>query len=641
MLIGWVPICLILMAALPRRVSVVVAVVGGWLILPPSAIAISGLSSFTKQSALTYGVLLGTLLFTPDRLLRLRPHWLDLWVIGYSVSPFFSSMTNGLGAYDGGSAVLGHTSVWALPYLVGRIHFQGERNLRDLLRGMVVACIILIPFCLYEMRMSPTLLTDIYGLGRFQGMRLGGWRPRILFTNGLEFGLWMSMCFLAGVWLWRSGTFQRFAGWPVGRFWLPVLGVVTLLCRSSGALALLALGLGVLWTARRFRSRLAMLFLVLAPLIYVGVRVPDLWDYSGAVTFLREYFDEARAQSFEFRLQNEDVLVAKAVEKPLFGWGGWGRARVYDETGRDLTVTDGFWVIALGNNGAFGLAFFLSMFIAPALLFIKKSAPEDWTSPAAAGQAAAVCLNALFMIDCLFNAFPTAVYVVVLGGLVATLQLGRESTLASDKGAEERRQPEPPSVPHPYPSSPVLSPNLAEARLADRYIELARSSGRAGDGAEAVSAWRHALELLESRRAASPEDPTIARRHLDCLNDLAWFLAVRPDPEAGDRNEAVGLARQTTEALPGEPAYWNTLALALYRTGDDLGALEAANRSMDLSEFSTGFDSVVLALAHARIGRKGDARRWLAATKQWRAMNRVNGETLDDLIREADAALGS
>lgn len=636
MLIGWVPISLMLMATLPRRLSVVTAVVGGWLILPPAAISISGLSAFTKQSALTYGVLLGTLLLMPDRLLRFRPHWLDLWVVAYCVAPFLSSMTNGLGAYDGGSAVAAQISMWALPYIVGRIHFQGERSLRDLLVGMFTGATFLIPFCLFEMRLSPTLLPRVYGMGTYTGLRLGGWRPRVLFSEGLELGLWMSMCVLAGFWLWRSGTLQRLLGFSVGRVVLPTLAVVTLLCRSSGALALLAIGIGVFWTTKRFRSRLAMILLISSPWIYVGVRIPNVWDYSGTVSFLAENFDADRAQSFEFRLQNEDILVEKAMEKPLFGWGGWGRSRVYNEDGRDISITDGLWIIALGTTGVFGLASFLGMFLVPGFVFVWKYGPADWTSSTAAGQAAAVCISSLFAIDSLLNAFPNGVYLVLLGGLVASLQKGRESSFP-DGNAKGRR---PYKFPSAQPAQAVASPDSSEVRLANRYIETARRSGRDGAGAEAVAAWRHALELLEIHCGASPGDKRRVRRRLDCLNDFAWFLSTRPDPEGGDRTEAVTLARRTTEAEPKDPVYWNTLALALCREGDDLGALEAAKRAMNLAGASTGFDSVVLALAHARIGRKDDARRWLARAKQWRKHNQVDGETLNALIREAEAALG-
>ncbi|MEO1905023.1 MAG: hypothetical protein ABGX39_05975, partial [Methylococcales bacterium] len=47
--------------------------------------------------------------------------------------------------------------------------------------------------------------------------------------------------------------------------------------------------------------------------------------------------------------------LSHARERLLFGWGGWGRNRAYSEvTGRDITVTDGRWIITFGQFGLFG-----------------------------------------------------------------------------------------------------------------------------------------------------------------------------------------------------------------------------------------------------------------------------------------------
>ncbi len=43
--------------------------------------------------------------------------------------------------------------------------------------------------------------------------------------------------------------------------------------------------------------------------------------------------DAERAQSVQTRLENEDELVRKAMERKVFGWGGFGRAEIRDEEG--------------------------------------------------------------------------------------------------------------------------------------------------------------------------------------------------------------------------------------------------------------------------------------------------------------------
>ena len=91
--------------------------------------------------------------------------------------------------------------------------------------------------------------------------------------------------------------------------------------------------------------------LCVAP-IYYAVRISDIWSGQSAVELARSLLNDERAQSLEFRLDNEDLLIAKALQRPIFGWGGWGRNFVYDESEhRRVTVVDGMWIIALGSYG--------------------------------------------------------------------------------------------------------------------------------------------------------------------------------------------------------------------------------------------------------------------------------------------------
>jgi hypothetical protein len=62
-----------------------------------------------------------------------------------------------------------------------------------------------------------------------------------------------------------------------------------------------------------------------------------------------------RARSLKVRFDNEDQLLARSLERPVFGWGRFGRSRVYDPaTGKDISITDGHWLITLGQFGIFG-----------------------------------------------------------------------------------------------------------------------------------------------------------------------------------------------------------------------------------------------------------------------------------------------
>jgi hypothetical protein len=71
----------------------------------------------------------------------------------------------------------------------------------------------------------------------------------------------------------------------------------------------------------------------------------------------------------------------KAREQLWFGWGGFGRNRLYDDAGRDTAVTDGYWIIVLGSGGlvqlvcSFGLLLYPVIRVARVLRRVRE--PRD------------------------------------------------------------------------------------------------------------------------------------------------------------------------------------------------------------------------------------------------------------------------
>src|SRR5262249_55952924 len=62
-----------------------------------------------------------------------------------------------------------------------------------------------------------------------------------------------------------------------------------------------------------------------------------------------------RAASLKVRFDNEDQLLDRAWQRFVFGWGRFGRNRVYDEdSGKDISITDGRWISTMGSFGFFG-----------------------------------------------------------------------------------------------------------------------------------------------------------------------------------------------------------------------------------------------------------------------------------------------
>ena len=72
------------------------------------------------------------------------------------------------------------------------------------------------------------------------------------------------------------------------------------------------------------------------------------------------------------RLKNEDLLSKKAFEQPWFGWGGWGRSRVFNDEGTDISITDGRWIIIFGQLGVIGLVGTYGTLLCPCIAAIRR-----------------------------------------------------------------------------------------------------------------------------------------------------------------------------------------------------------------------------------------------------------------------------
>ena len=142
-----------------------------------------------------------------------------------------------------------------LPYLIGRIYFSDAAGLRELAVGIFIGGLVYIPFCLYEIRLSPQLHRIVYGYHAHsfaQTYRFGGWRPTVFMDHGLMVGLWMAMSCLAGIWLYVSGTLRSIRGISLPWFLVPL--VVTLVV-AAGLLPLTCCGALIFLPAiQRLRS---------------------------------------------------------------------------------------------------------------------------------------------------------------------------------------------------------------------------------------------------------------------------------------------------------------------------------------------------------------------------------------------------
>jgi len=421
MMFGWIPIVLILFVKFTPRRAVIIAFIFAWLFLPIAKYSLAGLPDYTKMSATCWAIFIATALFNSQRLLSFRLKAIDIPMIIWCLSPLFSSLTNGLGLYDGVSGSLTQTVVWGFPYLIGRMYFDDLEGIRDLSIGIFIGGLIYIPLCLFESRMSPMLHYIFYGYNQHsfaQTYRWGGWRPMVFMNHGLMVGVWMMSSSLIGLWYWLSGSLKKLRGFSV--FWLALALTITLiLCRSSGAIALFLLGILVLFLTKKFHSKIFMICLIAIPLFYLSSRSIGMWSGHNLVDFISQNISQDRALSLEFRFNNENILVDKALQRPVFGWGGWNRSRVYNEHGRDISVTDGLWVLSFGKNGIVGLCSLTLSILLPVVLLLRKFSVKDYFNPSIASAMAISTLLILYMIDNLLNAMVNPIFMVAGGGLAA------------------------------------------------------------------------------------------------------------------------------------------------------------------------------------------------------------------------------
>jgi hypothetical protein len=242
-----------------------------------------------------------------------------------------------------------------IPFIVGRAFLRTARSTQDIMIVLVVTGLIYSIPLLFEIRMSPQLHGWLYGYvptDFIQTVREGGgFRPMAFMGHGLTAAFFLMTTVVAATALWKTGF--RYAGWSASGA-AAYLGVVLILCKSAAAIVYAAIAAPLIrFASPKIQVRVA-LALVSLSLLYPVLRTADLIPVDTIVSSA-SFFSEQRADSMKFRFDNESGLLTRASERILFGWGRFGRSRLYDpDTGKDMSVTDGRWIITIGQFGLVG-----------------------------------------------------------------------------------------------------------------------------------------------------------------------------------------------------------------------------------------------------------------------------------------------
>lgn len=401
------------------RKGLLLSLLAGWMFLPWFSQVGRGIPILHNKEMFIPAVILGVSLVLDFRAWRrLRLQWFDLPVVVICLSPFFSSLSNGLGAYDGGAGVFASAMKWAAPYFLGRVYLGSPGAVLESAQALVLGGMAYLPFCLWEIRVSPQLHRQIYGFHQHsfaQHIRDGHYRPMLFMAHGLMVAMFMASAALVAFWLWRSRSVEKFAG--IGAPWVVLaLTVVTALCRSVGALLILLTGMLCLEATRRVRSSALLLLLALGPSAYCTVRISG-WDAMPLVIEAERWLGPNRAESLRIRIVNERDLTAHALTKPLLGWGGWKSFRLHDEEGRDVSIVDSMWILRLGTVGLIGLIASGVFLALPLLLLLRAFPPAQWSHPRVAPAASLAAAVAAWGVDNLSNAMMSPVFPAIAGAV--------------------------------------------------------------------------------------------------------------------------------------------------------------------------------------------------------------------------------
>jgi hypothetical protein len=390
-LIAWLPISLWLFSSQRPARAAIWTLLGAFMWLPEvAAFDFPLLPPLHKFSIAALCALLGAFWRAPGRVraARLGRGW-DWFVIVMMLAEIGTVATNGDGLmygnwkrvelpaftpYDGISAAIRDLLDVGVPFFLGRVFLRTGRDLRDVLGAFVVGGVIYVLPELWELRMSPMLHHDIYGFHArddwLQNIRAGGYRPTVFMGHGLVVGFFMFLCTTSAIALQKAGRRGMLGvsmGMIVGGMFVMLLWVKAAAAIIYGLVAFFA----IRYLSVKNQLRLSILLAAIV-VSYPLSRLTHVFPTESLVAAARSLADE-RAESLQFRFDMEDLLVGKAEERPWFGWGGFARERVYDaDTGKDLVIQDGHWIVVFGKQGVVGFCCYFLLLLVPVWQALRK-----------------------------------------------------------------------------------------------------------------------------------------------------------------------------------------------------------------------------------------------------------------------------
>jgi len=349
------------------QTATIITILGGFLLLPvKTEIDLPMIPGMGKHTTPVVAVLIGCWLIKKQSILCLNELGkVKYLVVLLIVTPFITAALNsdsliiggryikGLTYYDGFSATINQFLLIS-PFFIGRQFFKTYEHQLLMFKTLVIAGLLYSLPMLFEVRMSPQLHTWIYGYFPHsfgQQIRFGGFRPVVFMGHGLTVAFFTWVAFSSSIVLWMNRVkIRKFSNAFVSSY----LFILLVLCKSVMPLVFAVFSWLMIKKTRVKYQLQAALLLVAISMLYPILTMVSIFPHAKVIE-ISKMAGEERVQSLQFRFDNEKILFERAEQRFFFGWGGWGRNRIYDEqTGKDISVTDGRWIQTLGTKGVFG-----------------------------------------------------------------------------------------------------------------------------------------------------------------------------------------------------------------------------------------------------------------------------------------------
>jgi len=435
---------------LGRGQALIWTILGGYLLLPPvAAFNFPVIPDLDKNTIPSLAALACVLWLLREKISFLPKNPMGrLLIVVYVAMPFATVLTNrdpllfqeariqGMRLYDSFAAVA-YQAIALIPFFLARRYLANPEGMRAVIGALVAAGLAYSGPMLVEAAMSPQMNVWVYGFFQhdfFQTIRYGGYRPVVFLPHGLWVAFFTFMAMASGFALLRHNPAETRPKALV--IWLYLLFMLAI-CRSAGPFVYALAVLPLMLLAPPRLQLLVAAMLAAAVLAYPILRGAHLVP----VDYILAYADSLspeRAYSLRFRIENEELLLARAQERPLFGWGGYGRAFTHDPVnGQALNIADGAWVILMGNYGwvgyltEFGLTALPLFLLGFAALRLPAADLSPWT-------AAVALLLGANMVDLLPNATHIPFTWLMAGALLGEAE--RLAALWADRRAMTRRE---------------------------------------------------------------------------------------------------------------------------------------------------------------------------------------------------------